>query len=235
MSSDVDGLGWTKRTTNDAIKLIRSLFKFGVDNNYIVSNAATNLKAFRDSKITQADYFSDEQLELIWKDIDPHWREALQFICYTGLRKGELINLQPENVNLSKGQETITIESRDDWETKTGKFRIVPLTPNAVTIIKNQLSKNTEYVFTDKKGNKIHPDRIYHSLKITLSRLGLHGDVHKCRHTFASNLVMKGVDLFTVGQLLGHTDIKTTQIYTHLAPQHLKDAVDKLSVAVQQK
>ena len=54
------------------------------------------------------------------------------------------------------------------------------------------------------------------------------GDVHKQRHTFASKLVMKGENLYTVSKLLGNADIKTTQIYAHLAPDYIKSAVDKL-------
>ncbi|MCK5127302.1 MAG: tyrosine-type recombinase/integrase [candidate division Zixibacteria bacterium] len=53
--------------------------------------------------------------------------------------------------------------------------------------------------------------------------------LHTLRHTFASHLVMKGVDLPTVVKLMGHSDIQTTMIYAHLAPDHLADAVEKLS------
>ena len=53
--------------------------------------------------------------------------------------------------------------------------------------------------------------------------------VHTLRHTFASHLVMSGVDLPTVSKLMGHSDIETTMIYAHLAPEHLADAVNKLS------
>lgn len=52
--------------------------------------------------------------------------------------------------------------------------------------------------------------------------------VHRLRHTFASHLVMQGVDLPTVGKLMGHSDIETTMIYAHLAPDHLADAITKL-------
>ena len=56
--------------------------------------------------------------------------------------------------------------------------------------------------------------------------------IHAMRHTFASQLVMNGVDLPTVQRLMGHTDIQTTMIYAHLAPDHLADAVDKIGITV---
>jgi site-specific recombinase XerD len=61
--------------------------------------------------------------------------------------------------------------------------------------------------------------------------LGLEGDVHRLRHTYASRLEMKGVDLLSIKTLMGHTDLKTTQIYAHLAPQHLRDVVKVLNVS----
>jgi len=54
------------------------------------------------------------------------------------------------------------------------------------------------------------------------------GNIHTFRHSFASHLIMSGVDLPTVQKLMGHSDIETTMIYAHLAPEHLKGAVDKL-------
>ena len=57
--------------------------------------------------------------------------------------------------------------------------------------------------------------------------------IHSLRHTFASHLVMKGVDLPTVQKLMGHADIQTTMIYAHLAPDHLVEAVDKLDFVEQ--
>jgi site-specific recombinase XerD len=99
----------------------------------------------------------------------------------------------------------------------------------ALGIIKAQKGKNSEFVFTSKEGHQIHPDKIYHALKNALEQIGLEGDVHKLRHTFASSLAMKGVDLGSIRDLLGHTDIATTQRYAHLAPDHLRKAVRALT------
>jgi len=144
------------------------------------------------------------------------------------LRKGELISLTWDRVNLTPAQEQITVESTDDYETKTGNSRSIPLTTKAIKIIEGRRGKHTTLVFTSKEGKEIHPDKIYHALKEALGKLGLEGDVHKLRHTYASRLNMKGVDTSSIMTLLGQTDQKTTQIYVHLSPAHLRDAVRKL-------
>lgn len=176
---------WSKRTGNDAIKIIRSLFKYAVEEEYLSKNPASKLEMMRTPAATKADYFTDDQLELIWTKIKSHWVDPLKFIVHTGLRKAELIHLRWKAVNLTKGQEQITVESYDDWETKTGNSRMIPLNSEALEIVKRQKGKNVEYVFTSPTGQKIHPDKIYRALKNVLTDLQIEGDVHKIRHTFS--------------------------------------------------
>jgi integrase len=220
---------WSRRTVNDAINIIRSIFKFAVDSEYLTRNPASKLEMLRIATTGRPDYYTDDELQAIWKTVDSHWVDALKFISLTGLRKAELINLRWENLDLTKGAEQMTIESCDDWETKTGKSRVIPLLGEALEIVERQGGKNPVYVFTSQEGRMVHPDKIYHALKESLSELHIEGDVHKLRHTFASKLGMSGVPLPQIMDLLGHTDVKTTQIYVHVAPKHLRDAIGKLA------
>ena len=87
------------------------------------------------------------------------------------------------------------------------------------------------YVFTGEDGKRIFKNRLLRRVKTLAKKLKL-GDnigVHTLRHTFASHLVMKGVDLATIKQLLGHSDIETTMIYSHLTDDHVDRAVEKLN------
>lgn len=223
------GRAWSRRTANDAINIIRSLFKFAVESEYLARTPASKLEMLRIASKGRPDFYTDDELQAIWKNVESHWVDALKFISLTGLRKAELINLRWENVDFTKGAEQMTIESCDDWETKTGKSRVIPLLGEALEIVERQRGKNPTYVFTSPEGNMVHPDRIYHALKQCLAELHLEGDVHKMRHTFASKLAMSGIPLPQVGDLLGHTDLKTTQIYVHVAPKHLRDAIGKIA------
>ena len=101
-------------------------------------------------------------------------------------------------------------------------------------VVKTKLSRRLDspYVFTDNNGKKYGD--IKRSFKTALRRAGIKDfHFHDLRHTFASHLVMAGVDLTTVSKLLGHKSITMTLRYAHLAPSHVKNAVDILDGAIE--
>lgn len=223
-----NGKKWQPKTVNGLRTILIQLFDYAIKHGYLLTNNAKGTKTFQVIKQNIVEYFPEEELEKIWKELDEYWVETLKFIVHTGLRKGEWINLKWDNVILDGDNSSIAIVSSGSWKIKTGDSRVIPLNRTALEIIKKQKGRNKEYVFTSKNGSKIHPDKPYHSLKTALKNLGLQGDVHKLRHTFASNLVMKGSPLYDVQRLLGHRDIQTTMIYAHLSPDYLKESVKKL-------
>ena len=228
MEGDPDEVNvWTRKTANGLRAHLKTIFDFAISKKYLAENPVDACPKYPIFSTKKVEFFTDEQLTRIWETVEKQWRPFLEFILHTGLRKGEAINLIWENVNLNSPHPTITIISRDDWQTKTGQHRTIPLNTRAVEILQAQLNKQY-YVFLSTTGKKVLPDDPYHALKKALNTLELNGDVHKLRHTFASKLVMAGETLYTVGKLLGHTDPKTTQIYAHLSPNHLRGAVDKM-------
>jgi integrase len=228
-STMLDKKGWHKKTVNELRVLLSSLFNFAIDRDYVIKNPVRKTKPYpipRESKPIL--FYTDEQLKQIWDNVDPFYLPHLQFLYLTGLRKAELINLVWDNIDLKSDPPRINIRSTEDWETKTGNWRMVPLNDKALDIVKSQQNIHEKWVFVSKRGQKIHPDQPYRKLKEVLTELGLQGNVHTLRHTFAAKLVSSGKDLYTVAKLLGHSDIKNTQIYAHLAPEYLKGAVDLL-------
>ncbi len=223
-----NGNKWEPKTVNGLRTVVIQIFDYGIKQKFLSSNPAKDTKKFRENRKNVVEYFTEAELEKIWKELDEYWIDPLKFIVHTGLRKGEWINLKWENVKLDGDNPIVTIVSSGSWKTKTGESRVIPLNKIAAEIIKKQKGRNSEYVFTLKNGSKIHPDKPYHKLKTALKNLGLTGDIHKLRHTFASNLVMKGRPLYDVQKLLGHKDIQTTMIYAHLSPDYLKESVKML-------
>lgn len=142
----------------------------------------------------------------------------------TGLRRGEMFQLKWSNVDLRRRELTV----RGD-HTKSGKTRYVPLNKEALhTLQQWKLCTDvTEYVFPNHEGRPLT------NVKSSWKRVLVNAEIadfrwHDLRHHFASNLVMKGVDLNTVRELLGHSDLSMTLRYAHLSPEHKAEAVAKL-------
>lgn len=142
----------------------------------------------------------------------------------TGMRRGEIFSLKWENINFEHA--LITIEGS---YAKSGKTRHIPLNSEALKTLKiwQRQTQTTGFVFSNKNGEK------FDNTKKSWANLLKSANIknfrwHDLRHHFASRLVMAGVDLNTVRELLGHSDMSMTLRYAHLAPEHKAIAVEKL-------
>ncbi|MFT5438318.1 MAG: integrase [Alphaproteobacteria bacterium] len=144
----------------------------------------------------------------------------------TGLRRGELFNLHWADINFL--QKVLTV--RGDGA-KTGRTRHIPLNQTAMEVLtswREQFDGRVGLVFIGKTGGRF--DNVNKSWRKVLRQADIQSlRWHDLRHTFASWLVMKSVDLNTVRELLGHSDLKMTLRYAHLAPEHKAEAVSRLS------
>lgn len=145
---------------------------------------------------------------------------------YTGMRLSELINLQWSAVDFAVN--TITVKNSKTFITKNKSDRVIPM-HERVSETLNMRKKNSNYVFT-KNGCLYKQDYISKKFKEIVRKSELPECVHfhSLRHSFGSNLVQKGVSLYTVKELMGHESITTTQIYSHLKNKNLSDAVKLL-------
>lgn len=145
----------------------------------------------------------------------------------TGLRRGELFNLAWQDADLGTG--TLHVRAKG---AKSGKTRTVPLPSEGLAVLQNwkQLtgySQPRDYVFPNRKGERL--DNVNTSFRNILKAADILGfRFHDLRHHYASTLVQEGVALYTVKELLGHSDFKMTQRYAHLAPGTLAEAVRAL-------
>lgn len=159
-----------------------------------------------------------------------HLKPMVLLSLNTGMRQGELFSLRWKNINFDK--KLLTIEGA---QAKSGKTRHIPLNEEALDILeqwRQQCSDTNEYVFQSSSGQKFdNADKSWRNLLKSAKIANFRW--HDMRHHFASKLVMLGVDLNTVRELLGHSDIKMTLRYAHLAPEHKASAVEKLTAARQ--
>jgi len=155
-----------------------------------------------------------------------HLRPLVLLALNTGMRRGELFNLRWADVDLDRKVLTVTGAGA-----KSGQTRHIPLNDEAVSVLTGWKSDGP-LVFPGKNGKRLDNinsawARLLDEAKITGFRF------HDLRHTFASKLVMAGVDLNTVRELLGHGDLKMTLRYAHLAPEHKAQAVARLTAPKQ--
>lgn len=154
-----------------------------------------------------------------------HLKPMVLLALNTGMRRGEQFNLKWTDINFVGRLLTVVGKTA-----KSGKTRHIPLNDEAFVVLQKwyEQRKDSELVFPSHDGGKM--DNISTSWEGLMKNAKIENfRFHDCRHDFASKLVMAGVDLNTVRELLGHSDIKMTLRYAHLAPQKLAAAVATLN------
>ena len=150
----------------------------------------------------------------------------LETIYGLGLRVSECCNLKTNQVNLDDGFVKVL--------GKGNKERVVPIPTNTLKLMKTYflnirtvwINKSTNYFFVNKHGKKIYSEYVEKMLKKSIIEAGIskHITPHKLRHSYATHLLEGGADLRVIQELLGHSDISTTEIYTHVDSSRLKQS-----------
>jgi integrase len=167
-------------------------------------------------------YLSKEEGQALVQECVSHLKPLVITALNTGMRKSEILFLKWENVDLRHGFILLSV-------TKNGERREIPINAtlrDTLTGIQRRL--DVPWVFHDPLTGKPYGD-IKNSFNGARRRAGIKDfHFHDLRHTFASHLVMAGIDLTTVSRLLGHKDLTMTLRYSHLSPLHMSKAVDIL-------
>ncbi|TLD40107.1 MAG: phage integrase family protein [Candidatus Jettenia ecosi] len=167
-------------------------------------------------------WLSEEDEQRLLENIPGWLREIVLLALHTGLRRDELLSLTWDRVSLL--QKTIIIQ-----KSKNGRPRTIPLTSVAMGILEEKArirSVKTNLVFTNTAGRKIGTSWIMKHFIVARENAGLDGfHFHDLRHTFATRLAQKGVDLYTISKLLGHVNITMTQRYAHHCPESLRTGI----------
>lgn len=214
-------------TVNRELITIKAMFTKAVEWSCLDRNPAEKIRQFKIRKDERPRFLSREEAESLLNSCTEGLYPFVYTALNTGLRSSELVYLRWKDVDLNKRR--ITVHSRDDWQSKTGKSRTIDINDNLFEFLKKYKYQRSEYVFCTRD-NRPLVNNLNRRFRNAAKRAGLRGiSIHTLRHTFASHLVMAGVPLATISKLLGHADIKTTMIYAHLSPDHLKDAVNKLN------
>ncbi len=221
-------------TIQRELSSIRSFYEYLVRQQQVSNNPAQEVKAPKAEKplpkTCDAEQI-DQLLKPTQQDNELQLRDLAMFeLMYSsGLRLAELASLNLEDIDLTQRQMRVT--------GKGNKARHLPVGKKAVTAVKNWLGLRNDLLkngqesalFISKRGSRISHRSIQSRLNQLNKKqhLGIHLSPHMLRHSFATHLLESSSDLRAVQELLGHADIGTTQIYTHLDFQHLAQVYDK--------
>lgn len=223
--------GAKSNTINMEIKTFRTLLNMAIKWDYLSNNPMKGVTTLKVNDAKPPRFLTKEECEKLLESCNDDLYPVFFTFLHTGMRKAELENLEWQDIDFERRK--IKIRRKDNWKPKTAE-REIPISDELFHVLSNlrkKQGKKSRFVFCDKQGNKMKRKLRRDLMRLT-KKCGFPDatKIHSLRHTFASHLVMNGVDLPTVQRLMGHTNIQTTMIYSHLAPDHLNEAVNKLNI-----
>jgi integrase/recombinase XerC len=221
-------------TVNRKIASLKTFFKFLMRQEFIQKNPMQKIRVLKTSKRLPSFVNESAMAKLLDTEAFPDtlvgWRDRLilEFFYGTGMRLSELINLKENQVNLHA--RTIKVLG------KRNKERVIPFPVNIVSIVEAYRSiRNREVkmgnhgnLFVTEKGEPFYPMLVYRIVKDYLIETGSEkNSPHVLRHTYATHLLNKGAEINAVKDLLGHSSLAATQVYTHNSMEKIKKAFDQ--------
>ena len=211
----------SNRTINRKVSSLKSFYKFLQKTHQLKINPLSKHRALKVEKKIQVPFNSKEINDVIKKiEVDDDFTSirnklVVELFYSTGIRRIELINIKERDISLS--DRTIKVLG------KRSKERFVPLLGSVIQTLtkyldlKKEFSKDLEELFITEKGNKIYETLVYRIINSYFSSVSSKEkkSPHILRHSFATHLLNKGADLNSVKELLGHSSLASTQVYTH--------------------
>lgn len=226
------GQGLGGKSIGRMLSAWRGYFDYLINQHHFTSNPCIGMRAPKSAKTLPQALSADQAVKLVdLKEVDflsLRDHAILELFYSSGLRLAELVSLNMSDIDLVAGTVIVT--------GKGNKTRIVPVGSHALQAIQNWLSVrnqrlkvDSEILFITRQGHRITPRAVQYRLKEWAIKQGIDSDVHPhmLRHSFATHVLQSSGDLRAVQEMLGHANISTTQVYTHLDFQHLSKVYDQ--------
>ncbi|MEE9554158.1 MAG: tyrosine-type recombinase/integrase [candidate division Zixibacteria bacterium] len=222
----------SKSTVNLELRHLKAIFNTAVSWNVIKRNPFKSVKLLRVPESECPKYLTVDEISNVREAfIRTEWQHIVNFYLWTGVRLQEALTLSWSDIDFKN--RTITIKSINS---KSKRNRFIGFNPDGELgeMLLSLKKRKDNKIFGPQSANGIEKiqwklDTVSRNISRVCTHIGLDwASCHTFRHTFASHLVMAGVPRYTVKELLGHSTIKTTEIYAHLAAQHKSDMIAKL-------
>lgn len=217
-----------QRIVNGYLRTLQGAFQRAIEFGFLDKNIFAKVKKLKPEQNPPLFLTKTDFEKIIDAEEDPDLKFIYRFAVLTGMRMGEIKFLRWGAIDLIKA--VIQVRNHNEFTTKSKKARLIPIHPTLLADLKGMKQNNTEQYVFQISGKPLDRRRLSEYFKNAVIKAELSADYHfhTLRHTFASWLVQKGVSIYEVSKLLGHADIKTTQIYAHLRSDDLRNAVQKL-------
>ena len=217
-------------SVNRKISSIKSFYIFLVKRNFVKNSPLNDLVTPKQEKYLPESMSEAEVDKLlnspdVSNKIENRDKAMIEMLYATGMRISELVNLKMTDVDMKRCVVKVF--------GKGSKERLVPFGEKALDSLKSYLNdreqSSSKEIFLSNRGKKMTRVAFWQRVKVYLIRENLKNSIspHTLRHAFATHLLNRGADLRSVQLLLGHSDLSTTQIYTHIAKQRLSDVLKK--------
>ena len=217
--------GVKNSTINRELTVLKKMLNLAIDWQFdIQKNPVKRARYFSEASYRRDRVLSCEEENALFREASDHLKPILICALQTGMRVGEILSLKWENVNLEKRQILIKAEY-----SKSGKGRILPINSTLFSELRRLEGHphgGDQFVF-------LYKSRPVKSVKIAFTNARLRAGIkdltfHDLRHTFASRLVSKGANPVSVKNILGHANLKTTEIYLHSNLKQMREAIELL-------
>lgn len=225
--------GKSNRTTNKVMMVLKTILNDAVKHSFLQKSPIKGYPELKEEPRPVSYWKKDEIAQFLEANKEDYFFDLYKFALNTGLRLGEICGLCWDRVDFEAN--SITISRTLDRNglkntTKSHRARYIPMNTNVRALLKNRFkTKISKYVFTMPDGSHLPYDHFTqrHFKKAqTRAKMERHIRFHDLRHTYASHFVMNGGDIFVLQKLLGHTDISTTMIYSHLNKEFIQSAAE---------
>lgn len=234
---DLSIRGYSTSTISRQISTIKNFFIFlvseGIEKDLEINVVMPKKEKHLPSYLTQVEMERLLNAPLLSKKNGLRDKAMLELMYSSGLRVSELVNLTKTEINIP--EKILKIKGKRD------KTRLVPIGEVAMEHLlkylnesrnKNKFAQDSKYIFINKSGKPISRQHFFIQVRKYAAEVGIQKNIspHTLRHSFATHLLENGADLRLVQELLGHTNVETTQIYTHVTQDSIIAAYDKFNI-----